>query len=79
MCFVKPYRKSVMGDTVSNTVLTKRSASGMTQEELANTCGVRRETIVFLEQGKYNPSLALAHAAAKALGTTIDALFQFDD
>jgi putative transcriptional regulator len=51
----------------------------MTQGELAAKCGVRRETIVFLEQRKYNPSLALAHAAAKALRTSSDSLFQFDD
>jgi len=41
--------------------------------------GVRRETIVFLESGKYNPSLKLAHQVAKALGTTIDTLFLFGD
>jgi len=51
----------------------------MTQEELARRSGVRRETIVFLEQGKYNPSLKLAHDVATALGTTIDALFIFED
>jgi putative transcriptional regulator len=39
----------------------------MTQEELAQNVGVRRETIVFLEQGKYNPSLRLAHDVARAL------------
>jgi len=51
----------------------------MTQAELADVVGVRRETIVFLEGGKYNPSLKLAHDVAKALGTTIDTLFIFDD
>jgi putative transcriptional regulator len=40
---------------------------------------VRRETIVFLEQGKYNPSLRLAHDIAKALHARIDDLFIFDD
>lgn len=49
----------------------------MTQEELAKKVGVRRETIVFLEKGKYNPSLNLAHEVAKALKTTIDELFIF--
>lgn len=38
----------------------------MTQEELAKKVGVRRETIVFLEKGKYNPSLKLAYKVAKA-------------
>jgi len=64
---------------VKNKIKELRTERGMTQNELAALCGVRRETIVFLEQGKYNPSLLLAHAVAKALGTTIDALFQFDD
>lgn len=49
----------------------------MTQDELARQVGVRRETIVFLEQGKYNPSLKLAHDVAKTLKTTIDELFDF--
>lgn len=51
----------------------------MTQEKLAEMVGVRRETIIFLEQGKYNPSLKLAHNVAKALQTTIDKIFIFDD
>ncbi|MCK5290384.1 MAG: helix-turn-helix domain-containing protein, partial [Candidatus Aenigmarchaeota archaeon] len=41
--------------------------------------GVRRETIVFLEKGKYNPSLKLAHDIAKVLKIRIDELFIFDD
>ena len=50
----------------------------MTQEELARRVGVRRETIVFLERGRYNPSLMLAHNIAETLKTTIDELFVFD-
>lgn len=56
-----------------------RAQFGMTQEELAKAVGVRRETIVFLEQGKYNPSLKLAHDVAKTLHTKIDDLFIFED
>ncbi len=56
-----------------------RSQFSLTQDELAKKVGVRRETIVFLEQGKYNPSLKLAHDVAMALNTTIDDLFIFDD
>jgi putative transcriptional regulator len=56
-----------------------RARYDMTQEDLAQKVGVRRETIVFLEKGKYNPSLKLAHDVAKALHTTIDELFIFDD
>ncbi len=57
----------------------RRARYNMTQEDLANLVGVRRETIVFLEKGKYNPSLKLAHDVAKALHSTIDELFIFDD
>jgi putative transcriptional regulator len=56
-----------------------RSHLFLTQDDLAKKVGVRRETIVFLEQGKYNPSLKLAHDVAMALNTTIDELFIFDD
>ena len=51
----------------------------MTQDDLAKKVGVRRETIVFLEQGKYNPSLRLAHDVARARHTKIDELFIFED
>ncbi|OGJ22160.1 transcriptional regulator [Candidatus Pacearchaeota archaeon RBG_13_36_9] len=56
-----------------------RAKHCLTQEELAKKAGVRRETIVFLEQGKYNPSLQLAHEVAKVLKTTIDELFIFEE
>ncbi|MBN2734533.1 MAG: helix-turn-helix transcriptional regulator [Methanomicrobiaceae archaeon] len=55
-----------------------RAKKNITQAELAELVGVRRETIVFLEKGKYNPSLKLAHDVAVALDTTIDELFIFD-
>jgi putative transcriptional regulator len=56
-----------------------RARYDLTQEDLAKAVGVRRETILFIEKGKYNPSLKLAHDVAKALHTTIDDLFIFDD
>jgi len=56
-----------------------RAKHNLTQEKLAEMVGVRRETIVFLEQGKYNPSLRLAHNIARTLKTTIEELFTFDD
>ena len=56
-----------------------RSRLSLTQDDLAKLVGVRRETIVFLEQGKYNPSLKLAHDVAQALHTKIDDLFIFND
>lgn len=56
-----------------------RAKFDYTQEDLANLVKVRRETIIYLEKGKYNPSLKLAHDIAKALETTVDELFVFDD
>lgn len=56
-----------------------RARYDFTQDDLAIMVGVRRETIVHLEKGKYNPSLALAHELAEALKTTIDELFIFDE
>ena len=64
---------------MKNIIKELRTKMNLTQEELAEKAGVRRETIVFLEQGKYNPSLNLAHDVAKALKTTIDKLFIFED
>ena len=56
-----------------------RARYNLTQEELARKVGVRRETILYIEKGKYNPSLKLAYRIAKALNTTIEKLFIFDE
>jgi putative transcriptional regulator len=56
-----------------------RARYDLTQDNLARKVGVRRETILYLEKGKYNPSLKLAHDIAKTLKTTIDDLFIFED
>jgi len=56
-----------------------RARYDLTQDDLARKVGVRRETILYLEKGKYNPSLKLAHDVAKVLRTTIDNLFIFED
>lgn len=60
---------------MKNNIKEIRTKLNITQEELAGKAGVRRETIVFLEQGKYNPSLGLALKIAKELKTPIDKLF----
>ena len=52
-----------------------RARHGLTQEGLAKKVGVRRETVVFLEKGKYNPSLMLAHKIAKVLKSSIEEVF----
>jgi DNA-binding XRE family transcriptional regulator len=56
-----------------------RARYDLTQDDLAKSVGVRRETILYLEKGKYNPSLMLAHQIAQTLKTTIDGLFVFED
>lgn len=56
-----------------------RARHGLTQEELATMVGVRRETILFLEKGKYNPSLKLAWKIALALQARIDEIFIFEE
>ena len=56
-----------------------RARHNLTQAQLADLVGARRETISFIEQGKYNPSLRLAHRIARALKSSIDELFIFDD
>jgi putative transcriptional regulator len=56
-----------------------RARYDLTQEDLAKKVGVKGETILYLEKGKYNPSLMLAHEVARVLKTTIDDLFIFKD
>jgi len=63
---------------MNNRIKEFRARYGLTQEDLAKKVGVRRETIVFLEQGKYNPSLKLAHDIAKEFKTTIEDIFLFE-
>ncbi|MFA5163011.1 MAG: helix-turn-helix transcriptional regulator [Patescibacteria group bacterium] len=60
---------------MKNEIKRFRTELGITQEELAEKVGVRRETIVFLEQGKYNPSLKLALSIARELKMPIEKLF----
>ena len=63
---------------MKNRIREFRAKYNLTQEDLAKKAGVRRETIIFLEKGKYNPSLGLAHNVAKALSAEIKEIFIFD-
>lgn len=56
-------------------IKTLRAIAGLTQEELAQKVNVRRETIVFLEKGKYNPSLKLAYDIARVFDKPIEEVF----
>jgi putative transcriptional regulator len=62
-----------------NRIKELRARVDLSQLELATRVGVRRETIVFLEKGKYNPSLRLAHDIAKFFGLAIEEVFLFGD
>lgn len=55
-----------------------RARTGMKQGDLAELVGVRRETIIRLEKGLYNPSLKLAMDIAKIFGVTVEELFSFE-
>ena len=56
-----------------------REKAGLKQSELADQVGNRRETIVHLENGKYNPSLKLAMDISKVFHVTVEDLFEFTD
>ncbi len=56
-----------------------REKNGMKQAELAELVHARRETIVHLENGRYNPSLKLAMEIAKVFGGTVEELFTFTE
>lgn len=63
---------------MNNRVRELRTAAGMRQEDLADRVGVSRQTIISVEMGRYNPSLELAWRLSKALGITIEGLFDFE-
>lgn len=60
---------------MDNRIKELRARHGLTQEDLAKKVKVRRETILFIEKGKYNPSLKLAFEIAKALDSKIEEVF----
>ncbi len=69
-----------MADFVLITKLKEyRAKTGMKQGDLAELVNVRRETIIRLEKGQYNPSLKLAMDLAKVFGVTVEELFSFEE
>jgi len=63
---------------MDNRIKELRARDNLTQSDLAKKVGVRRETIVFLEKGKYNPSLNLAYEISKIFKTTIEDVFNLN-
>lgn len=68
-----------MENKMKNKIKELRTEYNLTQEDLAEKVGVRRETILFLEKGKYNPSLLLARNVARVFKKKIEDIFYFDD
>jgi putative transcriptional regulator len=63
---------------MTNRLKELRARFNLTQDDLAHKVGVRRETIVFLEKGKYNPSLKLAYDISRIFKLNIEEVFIFD-
>lgn len=64
---------------MNNRIKELRARENLTQNDLAQKVNVRRETIVFLEKSKYNPSLKLAYDISKVFGSKIDDVFIFNE
>ena len=65
--------------TIRTRIKELRARYDLTQDELADKVGVTRQTMLYLEKGKYNPSLLLAHRVAKALNSSIEEVFTIED
>lgn len=60
---------------MQNLIRSRRKEIGLSQEELANKCGVTRQTIYAIENDKYDPTLSLAFRLARELKVSVDELF----
>ena len=64
---------------MDNKIKEFRKEKGITQDELALAVGVTRQTVISLENGRYNASLQLAHKISKYFGKTIEEVFIFEE
>lgn len=64
---------------MENRIAALRKARRISQAELAEAVAVTRQTIISLENGRYNASLLLAHKIARYFGTTIEEIFLFEE
>lgn len=64
---------------INNIICELRKNRELTQQQLADIVKVSRQTIISLESGKYNPSIALAHNIAKVFGLKIEDVFIFEE
>ena len=67
------------GDPIKNRIEEIRNAHGLRQEGLAKAMGVSRQTISSLENGRYNPSILLAHKISSFFGMSIEDVFIFEE
>lgn len=67
------------GDRLKNRIKELRKSSGVTQDELAKALAVTRQTIISLENERYNASLVLAHRIARYFGKNIEDIFIFEE
>jgi putative transcriptional regulator len=65
--------------TIRTRIKELRARHNLTQEELAEKVGVTRQTMLYIEKGKYNPSLAVAHKVAKVLKSSIEDVFIIEE
>ena len=64
---------------MKNKIKELRTKMGLRQEDVANQLNVTRQTIIAVENDKYNPSLELAMKLARLLNTTVEELFQLEE
>ena len=74
-CFTFQFRRYI----VKNKIESIRKERGILQEEFTKAMGVSRQTISSLENGRYNPSILLAHKIAKFFGMAIEEVFIFEE
>ena len=64
---------------MKNKIEEFRKSKGLTQQNLGDILGVSRQTIISLENGRYNPSIILAHSIASEFGVSIEDVFLFEE
>ncbi|MFH1313510.1 MAG: helix-turn-helix transcriptional regulator [Candidatus Eisenbacteria bacterium] len=68
-----------MNERVLNSLREHRKQLGLTQEDLAKSLGVSRQTIISIERGRYVPSLALALKIAQFFKCSVDQMFKIEE
>ena len=82
MCYTRNIKRTIHskgGHRRENRIQSLRNGRRVTQQELADAVGVTRQTIISLENGRYNASLLLAHKLARYFGLAIEELFLFEE